>query len=61
MLDIVGLQDPFRPVEARDFYVTEFAPRCVLRTVDGASHALPDEKPTEVAALMLPWIAGLRA
>lgn len=60
MLDIVGLQDPFRPAEGRDFYVNEFAPRCELVTVDGASHALPDEKPAEVAAIMLPWIAGLR-
>lgn len=59
MLDIVGLQDPFRPTDGRDFYLREFAPRCELVTVEGASHALPDEKPAEVAAIMLPWIARL--
>ena len=60
MLDIVGLQDPFRPKDGIDFYVKEFAPRCALVTVDGASHALPDEKPREVAEIMLPWLASLR-
>lgn len=56
MLDIVGLQDPFRPKEDLEFYVKEFAQRVTLRTVDGASHALPDEKPKEVAELMLDWL-----
>lgn len=56
MLDIVGLQDPFRPRDDLEFYVHEFAPRVELRTVDGASHALPDEKPTEVAALICDWL-----
>lgn len=60
MLDIVGLQDPFRAPGARDFYLREFAPRVTLITVDGASHALPDEKPREVAALMLEWVKALR-
>ena len=59
ILDIVGLQDPFRPAEARDFYVREFAPRVRLVTIDGASHALPDERPAEVAAAMLPWVRAL--
>ena len=58
MLDVVGLQDPFRPEDGIDFYVKEFGPRCDLVTVDGASHALPDEKPREVAAIMLPWLAA---
>ncbi|MBU3028500.1 alpha/beta fold hydrolase [Paracoccus marinaquae] len=56
MLDIVGLQDPFRAEQDRDFYLREFAPRLELKLVDGASHALPDEKPEEVAQLMLDWI-----
>ena len=60
MLDVVGLQDPFRSEDGMDFYVKEFAPRCELVTVDGASHALPDEKPREVAEIMLPWLASLR-
>ncbi|MFY0634954.1 MAG: alpha/beta hydrolase [Vannielia sp.] len=59
ILDIVGLQDPFRAPEARDFYLREFAPRVELIAVDGASHAMPDEKPDEVAAHMLHWVEGL--
>ena len=59
MLDVVGLQDPFRAPEARDFYVKEFAPRVELVTVDGASHALPDEKPDEVASIMLNWVKAI--
>ena len=59
ILDVVGLQDPFRTPEARDFYVREFAPRVALVTVDGASHALPDERPDEVAAIMLDWMKTL--
>lgn len=59
ILDIIGLQDPFRAPDARDFYVKEFAPRVELVTVDGASHALPDEKPDEVAEIMLAWIKTL--
>ena len=54
--DIVGLQDPFRPEADRDFYVREFAPRVELITVDGASHALPDEQPQQVARHMIGWI-----
>ncbi|WP_300439676.1 alpha/beta hydrolase [uncultured Mameliella sp.] len=61
ILDVVGLQDPFRPADGRDFYLHKFAPRVELVTVDGASHALPDEKPAEVAAIMVPWIRALRA
>lgn len=59
MLDIVGLQDPFRPPASREFYLREFGSRLTLRLVDGASHALPDEKPNEVAQLMLEWIDAL--
>lgn len=59
ILDIVGLQDPFRPAADREFYVKELAPRVELETVNGASHALPDEKPDEVARLMLDWVKAL--
>lgn len=61
ILDVIGRQDPFRPAEALDTFVTEFAPRVTLKPVDGASHALPDEKPAEVAAAILDWIAQLPA
>lgn len=56
ILDIIGLQDPFRPVEARDFYVREFGARVDLVTVDAASHALPDEQPKVVADAIAGWI-----
>lgn len=56
ILDIIGKQDPFRPESDRDCYVKEFAPRVALKTVDGASHALPDEKPDEVADLIIAWL-----
>lgn len=59
MLDVVGLQDPFRAPEARDFYVREFAPRVTLITIDGASHALPDEQPDAVARVMADWLRTL--
>lgn len=57
ILDIVGLQDPFRPADAREFYVKEFPGRVTHVTVDNASHALPDEHPERVAQELLNWIA----
>lgn len=59
ILDIVGLQDPFRPPDQRDFYVREFSPRVELVTIDGASHALPDEQPELVARHVKSWIDDL--
>ncbi len=56
VLDIVGLQDPFRPADARDVYVNEFPGRVTLVTVDGASHALPDELPDTVAREIVKWV-----
>ncbi|MBX2838948.1 MAG: alpha/beta hydrolase [Gammaproteobacteria bacterium] len=56
ILDMVGLQDPFRSADDLEFYVSEFGSRVELRLVDGASHALPEEKPDEVAAHMLDWL-----
>lgn len=59
ILDVVGLQDPFRPKEGLKFYVHEFPSRVVLRTIDNASHALPDEKPKEVALIIVDWLNTL--
>jgi len=58
ILDLVGLQDPFRPEASRDFYVKEFPGRVTLVSVDGASHALPDEKPEWVANQIAAWITA---
>lgn len=56
ILDLVGLQDPFRPSDARDFYVREFPGRVTLVAVDDASHALPDEHPEQVALEIKKWV-----
>lgn len=55
ILDVVGTDDPFRPPEKMDFYQKEFGKRVELRTVEGASHALPDEKPKETAEIIYAW------
>ncbi|MFK7994566.1 MAG: alpha/beta fold hydrolase [Granulosicoccus sp.] len=55
ILDLVGLQDPFRPASSRNDFVREFKDRVSLVTIDGASHALPDEKPEEVAEEISKW------
>ena len=59
ILDVVGLEDPFRPASERNFYTNEFRGRVTLKTVAKASHALPHEKPEEVAALVSQWIAQI--
>ncbi|MDF0601383.1 alpha/beta hydrolase [Psychromarinibacter sp. C21-152] len=59
ILDLVGAQDPFRPAERRSDYVERFGARVTLEVIDGASHALPDERPGDVAARMDRWIAAL--
>ena len=56
ILDIIGLADPFRPEGDLEFYVRELGPRVHLRTIEGASHALPDEKPDETARGILDWL-----
>lgn len=55
ILDVVGNEDPFRPQKELDFYRREFGKRVELRTVNGASHALPEEKPEETAKIILDW------
>ncbi|MFS4581773.1 alpha/beta fold hydrolase [Phaeobacter sp. C3_T13_0] len=56
ILDLVGLQDPFRTPQDINFYVKELGPRVTLHTIDGASHALPDERSKEVADIVSQWI-----
>ena len=59
ILDIVGTEDPFRLPKQLDFYQRELGDRVDLRTVAGASHALPGEKPAEAAQIILDWIGTL--
>lgn len=55
VLDLIALQDPFRAPDSHDDFVRELGKRVGVRTVDGASHALPDEKPVEVAEQIFAW------
>lgn len=55
ILDIVGDEDPFRPPDKMGFYENELGKRVELRVVEGASHALPDEKPVETAEIICDW------
>lgn len=61
ILDLIALQDPFRTEEYYGEIADEFGERVVCRFVDGASHALPHEKPEEVAAEISRFVAGLPA
>lgn len=55
VLDLIALQDPFRTAQSHDDFMRELGDRVLVRTIDGASHALPDEKPLEVAVQIAEW------
>jgi pimeloyl-ACP methyl ester carboxylesterase len=55
ILDIVALQDPFRPPQTYQDYTEAFVGRVTQKTVDHASHALPDEHPKQVACHIINW------
>lgn len=55
VLDLIALQDPFRAPASRDDFMRELGERVSVSTIEGASHALPDEKPVEVAAQIATW------
>ncbi len=59
MLDLQGGADPFRPASSRSELKDEFGSRVTVQVIDGASHALPAEKPAEVARAIARWAAGL--
>jgi pimeloyl-ACP methyl ester carboxylesterase len=61
ILDLIALQDPFRIEEYHHELTGEFGDRVTLRFIDGASHALPDERPAEVAREIADFVAGLPA
>ncbi len=60
VLDLIALQDPFRAPGNRDDFIRELGDRVSIRTVEGASHALPDERPVEVAAQIAAWDEALQ-
>lgn len=59
VLDLIALQDPFRAASSHDDFLRELGERVSICTIDGASHALPDEKPFEVAEQIAAWEARL--
>lgn len=59
VLDLQAGSDPFRPAATRDELKAEFGGRLTIRVIAGASHALPAEKPVEVADAIADWAAGL--
>ncbi len=60
ILDIIGLCDPFRPTAELDLYKREFGDRVRVVTIEDSSHALPDEKPAEVAKAISGWLNSVR-
>ena len=55
LLDIVGLQAPFRPEADNNVYVWRFVTGVVPVTVNGACHALPDEQAQDVVEKVIDW------
>lgn len=60
ILDLQAGADPFRPVESRDEVKEEFGDRVTVTVIDGASHALPAEKPVETANAIADWADTLK-
>lgn len=56
ILDLLAELDPFRPSHTRDEYTKTLGDRVTMRAVAGASHALPCERPAEVAEQIDDWI-----
>jgi len=55
MLDLQGGSDPFRPAASRAELREEFGDRVTVRVIPDASHALPAERPFEVADAIADW------
>ncbi len=60
ILDLQAGADPFRPAESRDEVKKEFGDRVTVTVIDGASHALPAEKPVETANAIADWADTLK-
>ncbi|MCA0206206.1 MAG: alpha/beta hydrolase [Proteobacteria bacterium] len=55
ILDLRGAQDPFRPAGTEAEIAEELGPRVTAMAIEGASHAMPVERPAEAAAAMGDW------
>lgn len=60
MLDLEGGSDPFRPASSRQELKDELGERVTVKVIEGASHALPAEKPAEVADAIADWADQLK-
>ncbi len=59
ILDLQASDDPWRPPSSRDELRNVLGERVTVQVIDHASHALPMERPTEVAAAIEKWSASL--
>ncbi|MCC8466468.1 alpha/beta fold hydrolase [Photorhabdus bodei] len=60
ILDLQAGSDPFRPESSRMEAKDEFGNRVTVAVIDGASHALPAEKPIEAADAIADWSDKLK-
>ncbi|WP_118984789.1 alpha/beta fold hydrolase [Photorhabdus sp. CRCIA-P01] len=60
MLDLQAGSDPFRPEASRIEAKDEFGNRVTVAMIEGASHALPAEKPIETADAIADWADKLK-
>ncbi|MCC8376640.1 MULTISPECIES: alpha/beta fold hydrolase [Photorhabdus] len=60
ILDLRAGSDPFRPESSRMEAKDEFGNRVTVAVIDGASHALPAEKPIEAADAIADWSDKLK-
>ncbi|MFC1885697.1 alpha/beta fold hydrolase [Thermodesulfobacteriota bacterium] len=60
ILDLLGGSDPFRPKSSHQELKDEFGDRVTVRIVPGTSHAMPVERPEEVAESIADWADQLK-
>ncbi|MBS9424418.1 alpha/beta fold hydrolase [Photorhabdus caribbeanensis] len=60
ILDLQAGSDPFRPESSRMEAKDEFGSRVTVAVIEGASHALPAEKPIETADAIADWADKLK-
>ncbi|WP_391529144.1 alpha/beta fold hydrolase [Photorhabdus akhurstii] len=60
ILDLQASSDPFRPETSRMEAKNEFGNRVTVSVIEGASHALPAEKPLETADAIADWADKLK-